>query len=138
MWHFKTLSEHFPTRKSVSVIQKGNSGHSPGVVSKNIIILYFLIQSMTTVVLTVIFFRNSKLFRKYFEVLKFLNFQKPLNLLIKISKGHIFFEKNYIFEVSISKNKNCCHPLVSNKLTFSDRRHFLMASIISSLKVFPI
>jgi len=62
---------------------------------------------MTTVVLTVIFyFRNSKLFRKYFEALKFLNFQKPLNLLIKICNGHFFFEKNYIFEVSISKNRN--------------------------------
>jgi len=39
-------------------------------------------------------------------VLKFLNFQKPFNLLMKICNGHIFFEINYIFEVSISKNKN--------------------------------
>jgi len=28
-----------------------------------------------------------------FEVLKFLNFQKPLNLRMKICNGHIFFEK---------------------------------------------
>ena len=38
-----------------------------------------------------LFFRNSKLFRIYFEVLKYLNFQKPLNLLMKIRNGHIFF-----------------------------------------------
>jgi len=61
------------------------------------------VQWMTTVVLTVIF-KNSKLFRKQFVVLKFLNFQTPLNLLMKICNGHIFFEKNYIFEVSIWKN----------------------------------
>jgi len=36
------------------------------------------------------FFRNSKLFRKYFEVLKFLYFQEPLNILMKICNGHIF------------------------------------------------
>ena len=46
---------------------------------------------MTTVVLTV-FLKNPKLFRNYFEVLKILNCQKPLNLLRKIFNGHIFFE----------------------------------------------
>jgi len=30
--------------------------------------------------------------------------------LMKISNGHIIFEKSYIFEVSILKNKNCCRP----------------------------
>jgi len=69
-------------------------------------ILIIIIQWVTTVIPNRYFFRNSKLFRKYFKALKFLNFQKPLNLLIKISNGHTFFEKNYIFEVSISKNKN--------------------------------
>jgi len=43
-----------------------------------------------------------------------LNFQKPLNLLMKICNGH-FFKKNYIFEVSISKNKNCCRPLGTDR-----------------------
>jgi len=40
------------------------------------------------------------------SVLKFLNFQKPLNLLMKICNGHIFFEKIYFFKVSILKNKD--------------------------------
>jgi len=35
--------------------------------------------------------------QNYFEVLKFLDFQKPLNLLIKISNGHIFFWKKLHF-----------------------------------------
>jgi len=41
--------------------------------------------------LEILFFET--VFRKYFEVLKFLNFKKPLNLLMKICNGHIFFEK---------------------------------------------
>jgi len=31
--------------------------------------------------------------QNYFEVLKILNFQKPLNLLMKISNGYIFLKK---------------------------------------------
>jgi len=44
--------------------------------------------------------------RYFLENQKFLNLQKPLNILLKICNSHIIFEKNYIFEVSISKNKN--------------------------------
>jgi len=41
-----------------------------------------------------------------------------------------FFEKNYIFEVSISKNKNCCRPLGNHNYLWC---WITLESVISSL-----